>query len=106
MVNLMPMSQGFLWGLLGGALPEVYGLYNMRQDFHSKKPRWISSRFYWAMTFVMVMLGGGTVVFYLYSGTNVSPLLAIHIGAATPILIGNLAKAKVDFGSDGPTQTG
>jgi len=94
MADNMGLWQGFFWGLLGGVLPEFYVLYNMRQDFHSNRPRWVTSWFYWCVTIFMVALGGGAVVFYLCSGTNVSPFLAIHIGAATPTLIGSLIKAK------------
>lgn len=96
----MELSQGFMWGLLGGVLPEFYVLYNLRQEFHSKRPKWITSWFYWVVTAFMVLLGAGAVVFYLYSGTNISPFLAIHIGAATPTLVGSIIKARpeVDVG--------
>lgn len=96
MADPMTLLQGFGWGLLGGVLPEFYILYNLRQDFHSSKPKWVGSWFYWIVTIGMVLLGGGAVAFYLYSGTSVTPLLAIHIGAATPTLIGSLIKAKPD----------
>lgn len=90
----MVLEDGFLWGLLGGVLPEFYALYKIRQDFHAKSPRWVTSWFYWTVTVVMVLLGGGVVAFYLNSGTVLTPLLAIHLGAATPTLIGSLIKGK------------
>jgi hypothetical protein len=90
----MGLLEGFLWGLLGGTLPEFYALYNIREDFHAKQPRWIKSWFYWVITGAMILLGGGVVAFYLNSGTTLSPFLAVHIGAATPTLIGSLIKGK------------
>lgn len=90
----MNTLEGFGWGLLGGMLPEFYALYKLREDFHSNKPGWINSGFYWIITFVMVILGGGAVALYLHSGVNVSPLLAIHIGIATPTLIQGLLAQK------------
>ncbi|HEY9829237.1 MAG TPA: hypothetical protein V6D26_01570 [Stenomitos sp.] len=90
----MNISEGFFWGITGGALPEIYALYKLRQDFHSNKPGWINSWFYWVITLAMVLLGGGAVALYLLSGINVSPLLAIHIGIATPTLIQGLLAEK------------
>lgn len=90
----MEPGEGFFWGLLGGVLPEFYGLYKIREDFHAQRPRWISSWFYWVVTALMVLLGGGVVAFYLNSGTTLSPFLAVHIGAATPTLISSILKGK------------
>ncbi|MFN3703546.1 MAG: hypothetical protein ACK4SG_08730 [Thermomonas sp.] len=98
--DMVPM-EGFFWGLLGGTLPEFYALYNIREDFHKKKPRWIKSWFYWIVTLVMVLLGGAVVLLYLTSGTSLTPFLAIHLGAATPTLIGSFIKDKPAIESPG-----
>lgn len=85
---------GFFWGVLGGALPEFYAVYKLRHEFASKRPPHIKSPFYWITTLAMIILGGGVVVFYWMSGTQLTPMLAIHLGLGTPTIIGGLVKDK------------
>lgn len=93
----MNHCNGFILGVIGGALPEVYALYKLRHDWEGNKPKWVTSKFYWSVTAVMILLGGGTVYLYLSIGINVNELMAIHLGAATPALISFIKeKPKID----------
>ncbi|HEY6871257.1 MAG TPA: hypothetical protein VI298_00890 [Geobacteraceae bacterium] len=85
---------GFALGVIGGVVPEIYALYKLRHDWESNKPKWVTSRFYWSVTAVMILLGGGTVCLYLSMGVNVNELMAIHLGVATPVLIASVIKEK------------
>ncbi len=92
----MPLSllDGFLLGMAGGAIPEIYALYNLRHSFHKKKPGWLTSWFYWVITGVMILLGGSTVCLYIKLGVAINYLVAIHLGMATPPLISTALKQK------------
>jgi len=82
------------YGILGGMLPELLGLYRLRHTNKNDKPEWLRSVFYWVVTFTMVLLGGGTAFVYHKIGINVNELAAIHLGAATPLIISSLEKRK------------
>ncbi|WP_142054256.1 hypothetical protein [Achromobacter sp. SLBN-14] len=90
----MDVWDGFFLGMGGGALPEVYALYKLREDFHRNKPAWITSKFYWLITLGMIVLGGLAVVLYLKSGTPLNLVLALHLGAATPAMLQGFIASK------------
>ena len=90
----LTMLEGFIFGIIGGSIPEIYSLYKLRHTFHENKPGWISSKFYWFITFIMVIFGGGTVCLYLKLGVNINHLIAIHLGISTPIMIGTAMKEQ------------
>jgi len=94
----MELMNGFWLGIVGGIIPELYALYKLRHTFHDEKPAWFTSWFYWIITLVMVLLGGGTVCLYISMGVNVNALIAIHLGMATPLLISTALKEKPKIG--------
>ena len=97
MTELSPL-EGFVFGVGGGSVPELYGLWQLRKIPKVDRPDWLFSFFYWFMTSVMVLLGGGVVWLYLKSGINVNYFMAVHLGIATPLIIGNLMKKEPDIG--------
>ena len=86
----MGLLEGFLYGLLGGLLSEILGLFRLRQHRPETLPEWLRSWFYWATTLLMVTAGGLLVVIYLRSGIAVQPILAVNVGASAPLLIGTV----------------
>lgn len=90
----MTIFETFMFGVAGGVLPEVYALYNLRHSWFSEKPSWVKSPFYWMITLVMIVLGGGTAALYAYVGMKLNALMAIHLGLATPVLIQTALKEK------------
>lgn len=90
----MTTFETFLFGLVGGLLPEIYALYNIRHTWQKTKPGWVTSIFYWCITIAMVCLGGGTAALYSYIGVKLNALMAIHLGLATPVLIQTALKNK------------
>ncbi|WFF79199.1 hypothetical protein [Delftia tsuruhatensis] len=89
----MGALEAIAFGCVGGALSEVYSIYQLRKRSKNQRPAWLKSPFYWFNTIVMILLGGGTVWLYLYSNAVLSPVIAIHLGAATPTLLGTLSKS-------------
>jgi hypothetical protein len=77
-----------------GFIPEVFALYSLRHTFYRKKPGWLTSRFYWVITVVMVLFGGGTVCLYIAVGVSLNYLAAIQLGMSTPLLISIASKHK------------
>jgi hypothetical protein len=86
----MGLLEGFLYGLLGGLLSEVLGLFRLRQQAPETLPVWLKSWFYWATTLLMMAAGGGLVDIYLRSGIAIQPILAVNVGASAPLLIGSV----------------
>jgi hypothetical protein len=78
------------WGLFGGLLVEVAGLYELRKIPSDEFPRHVFSKRYWIITALMVLIGGMLVLGYERSGASLSALLAVNIGASAPLLIGRL----------------
>ncbi|AQT58896.1 hypothetical protein [Cellvibrio sp. PSBB023] len=90
----MTLSEAFFYGVIGGSLPEVLALYNLRHLAKGKKPVWVTSWYYWIVTLIMVLLGGATVVLYQKIGININEFMAVHLGIATPLLISTATKEK------------
>ena len=89
----MDVCEGAILGAVGGILAEVYGLYQIRKKEKSKRPVWLSSTFYWLTTCAMIAVGAAVVALYIRSGAELNPL---HLGAATPTLIGVFSKSAPD----------
>jgi hypothetical protein len=79
-----------LYGLLGGALAEILGLFKLRQQAAGNLPEFLKSAFYWIVTIAMLCAGAGVVFVYLKSGIPLNPLLAVNVGASAPLIIGSL----------------
>lgn len=86
-----------IYGVIGGSLPEIFALYKLRHMKKGEKPDWVKSKFYWIVTTIMVLLGGVTSFLYFKLGIQINELMAVHLGAATPLIISNLGKHKPDI---------
>ncbi|EOB1224824.1 hypothetical protein V5G98_16975 [Vibrio cholerae] len=90
----MSVEEVFMWGVIGGILPEALALYKLRRTKKGERPDWLRSGFYWAITIAMVCLGGLTALVYQKVGININELAALHLGAATPLVITSIEKKK------------
>lgn len=86
----MEVMNGFLFGILGGFLAELFGLFKLRQQARQDLPLWFKSPFYWIVTILMIAAGGGLVVVYMKSGIDLKPIIAVNVGASAPLIIGTL----------------
>jgi hypothetical protein len=86
----MEALAGFIWGAIGGILPEILLWYRVRDKIgdlsYIPKPL-----FYWLITGLMICAGGVLVVAYIESGIAFKPILAMNVGASAPLAIGALA---------------
>ncbi len=86
----MAVFEGFAYGIVGGFLAELLGLFKLRHQAPGRLPRFLKSWFYWLVTLAMACAGGVLVVVYLKSGISLQPILAVNIGASAPLIIGSL----------------
>lgn len=85
-------ASGFWWGVLGGFLAELLQWFGMRRTLPADLPEWTRSPFYWAITLLMILAGGGLVVVYVESSLLANPFIAVNIGASAPLILGKLAQ--------------
>jgi len=81
----MGSIETFIWGFFGGIGAELAVLFGVRQQFPDRFPHWIRSRAYYVVAFLMALIGGGIALAYVRSGTSLSAILAIQVGASAPL---------------------
>jgi hypothetical protein len=89
MLEVSGLWQVFLLGFFGGVAAEAVRWYRVRDS--PNLPSYLKSAFYWAITLIMILAGGGLAC--LYGTENVNGLLAANIGASAPLIISALASA-------------
>jgi len=77
----------FLLACFGGALAELLKWYGLRES--PELPVYARSPFYWALTALMVIAGGGIAV--LYGTDTKNAILVVQIGLSAPLLLRALA---------------
>ena len=92
----MGLLEGFIYGIAGGTVAEFLVWWNLRHNTHL--PDWIKRPFYWLMTGGMILIGGGIVALYLTSNVELTPILAVNVGASAPLIIGSLVKQTPPVG--------
>ncbi len=102
-IRTMSLAEAFFYGVLGAMLIEVVSIYNLflyRRREH-EPPVWVRSPFYWVVRLIMTLCGGVIVVVYVSSGISLTPLLALTLGAAAPLLIQHLVvqNPRIELGS-------
>ena len=89
----MENFEGFLFGLSGGSAIELLKWWNLRHELKPKGiPDWSKSWLYWIITVLMIFAGGFLVIVYLKSGAVLNTVLAVHIGASTPVILTGISR--------------
>lgn len=86
------LGHHFWWGVLGGFLAELLQWFGIRHSLHRGLPDWSKSSVYWVVTVAMVFAGGGLVLMYVKSGVDLTPILAVNLGASAPLVLGRLVQ--------------
>ena len=76
-------------GIIGGALAELVKWFKLRES--PNLPVYIRSALYWIVTIIMILAGGFVAWVYGEIGP-LNALLAINVGASTPLIISGLVK--------------
>lgn len=83
------MGLSFLYGVIGGALGELLKWYALRES--PNLPTYVKSPFYWVVTVLMVLAGGGLVLIQGVDASN--PWLGINVGITAPLILKGFASA-------------
>lgn len=87
-------------GIAGGALAELVRWYKLRES--PNLPVYIRSPLYWTVTILMIFAGG--FVAYVYGEIGpLNALLAVNVGASTPLIITGLVITPPPRPSKRPT---
>ncbi len=89
----MGMLEVFIWGLLGGVGAELAVVFQLRHQLRVGHHYWLRSPVYWLIVAAMVGFAGVMVVAHARSGTVLNPLIAIQLGASTPLLLRKFREA-------------
>lgn len=85
-MTLVTPLQVFLAGLAGGLVLEVVHWYAMRREIEF--PKYARSPFYWIVSVLMALAGGGLAL--LYFGGRAEGIVALHVGLSAPLILQKL----------------
>ena len=77
-----------LFGVFGGVVVELLQLYNLR---YKGLPEYAKDLWFWIISSAMALSGGVLVFAYLLTGMDITPILAINIGATAPLILASIA---------------
>ena len=86
--NLSDPTMAFLLGVFGGFLAELGRWWKIREG--PNFPNYIKTIFYWIITILMIIAGGGLAYVYMLMG-DLNAILAVNVGASAPLIISGLA---------------
>ena len=81
----------FLWGFLGALGMELAGMYRQCRSGKPLPSRYTSIVF-WLIRGSVMACGGIVALAYLLGGLTINSMLAVNLGAATPLLLAELAQ--------------
>jgi len=82
-----------IWGLFGGLLAELAGLFEISRTAPADRPYWVGSPFYWIVAVVKVFAGGVVVLAYDRSGMSLNAIVAMNVGASAPLALKTVSGA-------------
>lgn len=87
-----------LYAFCGGIAVNLISLTELRSIPKTQRPQTFSDWIYCLWFFGVPIVGGFLAYAYQNSSINLSPILAINIGASAPLILKSLAAAAPQFG--------
>ncbi len=84
----MTPTDRFIWGFCGSLAVEIVTLYNVYHKSRIAFPERYKRKGFWVIRLFLSAIAGGLAIAYEID----KPLLALNIGAATPLIIQALAQ--------------
>lgn len=91
--------QIFLLGLFGGFAINALRLVDLSSVPRNERPATFSDPLYVLQFVLLPLLGGILAYVYNSSGTELTPILAVNIGASAPLILKSFASAIPSIGS-------
>lgn len=88
----MTVTEKFVWGVCGSVAVEVIAIYQAYHSRSMKIPARYHRKGFWVVRIFLTLLAGGLAVAYDID----RPLLALNIGASTPLIFQALAQGYRD----------
>jgi len=88
----------FLFAVFGGFAINVLRLAELANTPRAERPETFSDPIYLVQFFGLPFIGGGLAYAYHLSGTMLSPILAINIGASAPLIFKTFGSAIPPIG--------
>jgi len=86
----------FLFAVFGGLAVNCLRLFEIAKLPKADRPRTFSDWLYTLQFIAMPLIGGGLALAYTASGTALSPILAVNIGASAPLILKTFASVVPD----------
>lgn len=83
----MSPYETIFWGVFGGFAAEALVWFGIRHLRPAEYPFWVRSPLYYLIAAVMIAIGGIVALAYARSGATLNALLALQIGASTPLIL-------------------
>lgn len=80
------MRETVLWGLAGGVLGNLLRLVRVANMPEQERPALFSDPWYYIQFAILAGLGSFFAALYESSGTHLTAVLAVNVGAAAPVL--------------------
>ena len=89
----MEVWEGFWYGVFGGSLGELLKWWNIKDELKEKGlPQRFKHLGYVGLVVAMAVVGGIFVKMYIESGAVINAFMAVHIGAATPLIMAGMMR--------------
>jgi hypothetical protein len=88
----------FVFALFGGFAVSFLRLFDLLHLPRSQRPDTYRDWLYVTQFIVLPLLGGGLAYAYETSGTSLSPILAVNIGASAPAILKSFASVAPHIG--------
>jgi hypothetical protein len=89
----------FLFAVFGGFAVNFLRLFEIAKLPKSERPETFSDWLYVLQFFGMPLIGGVLALAYSMSGTALTPILAVNIGASAPLILKTFASVLPEVGA-------
>ena len=91
----------FWWAVAGGVFAELVVFFGLRHTASADRPHWVRSAYYYVVASLMVVAGGVIALAHAASGTDLTPIVAMQVGASAPLFL-RTARAAVGVREGSP----
>lgn len=91
------MIDTLLFGAFGSLAASFLDVFKFRHENPKKFPSWSKNYTYYILSIVMALFSVGICYAYQASGVTLNLILAMHIGAASPLVLQRMANSEPEM---------